>query len=142
MGTFQLVPRIPGWKQRRLGKRSKKRKEENEKNERLAKAKRLSRKSKITQIEKKINEGLEKLTLSDKQKFRQEESNRKAILIREARKDIWKLKSREKKVIQRQEDSEFIKELKDINKKRRQAGAELGQAQLKLGLDLDSINLN
>ena len=29
-----------------------------------------------------------------------------------------------------------------LNNNRKQAGAELGQAQLKLGLDLNSINLN
>ena len=68
-------------------------------------------------MKRKSKKGLEKLALADRQKFRQEESKRKASMIRDARKDIWKLKSRGMKILQQQEESEPIKELKDLTRK-------------------------
>ena len=78
-----------------------KEKRNNEKNRilRLEKAGILTRKARINALENNIKVGLEKLTQEQRTKLRQEQERKEEIELRNARKDLWTLRSREKKIV-------------------------------------------
>ena len=78
-----------------------KEKRNNEKNRilRLEKAGILTRKARINALENNIKVGLEKLTQEQRTRLRQEQERKEEIELRNARKDLWTLRSREKKIV-------------------------------------------
>ena len=85
----------------------------NEKNRilRLEQAGILSRKAKIKALEKNIEIGLSKIPAKDREKLRQEKSRKEEAEMKAAKEDLWSLRGREKKVVEK-ETSKNIQELK------------------------------
>ena len=99
-------------------KMKKKRQEEFERQERLGRAKSKTRKAQIKYIEKKIEEGLNKMPKEKRVELETEERERQEKELQEAKRDLWTLKGREKKVGKpKKSELEKIKGLAEKSKK-------------------------
>ena len=79
---------------------------------RLEKAGILTRKARMKALENNINTGIEKLTIEQRNKLRQEQEKREEIELKNAKKDLWTLKGREKKIV----PQETIKKIQELGR--------------------------
>ena len=91
---------------------------QNEKNrlERLEKAGILSRKAKMRELENNIEKGFEKLPRNEQEKIKQKEKRKKLLELKEAKEDLWKLKGREKKIV----NQTTLQKIKELGRKAQQ----------------------
>ena len=91
---------------------------QNEKNrlERLEKAGILSRKAKMRELENNIEKGFQKLPRNEQEKIKQEEKRKKLLELKEAKEDLWKLKGREKKIV----NKTTLQKIQELGKKAQQ----------------------
>ena len=78
-------------------KRKRIRQEQEEKRLRVEKARQLSRQSKMTALDKKIQQGLELLPREKREHLVREEMKRNRMELEETKTSLWKLSSRDKK---------------------------------------------
>ena len=90
------------WEQRKVA-----REQERARQERVEKAKIRTRAAKITEIEKKIRIGKDKLPEKVRTEYENEKYTKRKIEISQSKKDLWKLRSREKKVVEPAENREI-----------------------------------
>ena len=96
-------------------KRRKARQKEAERQERLQKGRVLKRKAQINELEKKIEVGMTRIPQDQREKMEEElrqEKMKEKIELSQAKSDLWKLKSREKKM----GDTKVTTELEKIKK--------------------------
>ena len=93
-----------------------KRREEAERQERLNMARNKKKQAQIKHIEKKITLGMAKIPEKKRQEIEKEEKERREQDLFNAKKDLWSLKGREKKLGEPKMNTDFLK-IQELTKK-------------------------